>query len=70
MPRGEPDMPMPGGNEPQGSRRGALIALVVILVLVIGGLFLWDRIARMAAIQDCVAEGRTNCAPIPAAPRQ
>jgi hypothetical protein len=70
MPRGEPDMPMPGGNEPQGSRRGALIALVVILVLIVGGLFLWDKISRMAAIQDCVAQGRTNCAPIGAAQGQ
>ena len=64
MPRGEPDMPVPGGNEPQGSRRGALLALIVILALVVGGLFLWDRLSRMAAIQDCVAQGRTNCAPI------
>ncbi|HUC16794.1 MAG TPA: hypothetical protein VMA37_03795 [Acetobacteraceae bacterium] len=64
MPRGEGDMPIPGGNEPQGSRRGALIALLVIVAIIVGGLFLWNRIARMAAIQDCVAEGRTNCVPI------
>ena len=66
MPRGEPDLPIPGGNEPQGSRRAALLALVVILALVVGGLFLWDRLSRMAAIQDCVAQGRSNCAPIQA----
>ncbi len=70
MPRGESDMPIPGGNEPQGSRRGALIALVVILALIVGGLFLWDRISRMAAIQDCVAQGRSNCAPISASQGQ
>lgn len=70
MPRGEFDMPIPGGNEPQGSRRGALIALVVILALIVGGLFLWDRISRMAAIQDCVAQGRSNCAPISASQGQ
>jgi hypothetical protein len=64
MPRGEPDLPIPGGNEPQGSRRAALLALVVILALVVGGLFLWDRLSRMAQIQDCVAQGRSNCAPI------
>jgi len=66
MPRGEGDIPVPGGNEPQGSRRGALVALLVILAIIVGGLFLWNRIARMAAIQDCVAEGRTNCVPISA----
>ena len=64
MPRGEPDLPIPGGHEPEGSRRGALLALVVIAVLVAGGLFLWGQLSRMAAIQDCVASGRTNCAPI------
>lgn len=64
MPRGEPDLPIPGGNEPEGSRRGALLALIVIAVLVVGGLFLWGELSHMAAIQDCVASGRTNCAPI------
>lgn len=63
-------MPVPGGHEPQGSRRGALVALLVILAIVVGGLFLWNRIQRMAAIQDCVAEGRTNCAPIASPSRQ
>ncbi|MGH7085825.1 MAG: hypothetical protein ACREFN_12630 [Acetobacteraceae bacterium] len=67
MPRGEPDLPIPGGQEPEGSRRAALLALVVIAVLVSGGLFLWDEISHMAAVQDCVASGRTNCAPIASA---
>jgi hypothetical protein len=69
MPRGDGDMPIPGGNEPEGSRRAALFALVVILALVVAGLFLWDRLSRMAAIQDCVAQGRSNCAPISAPAR-
>lgn len=68
MPRGEPDLPIPGGQEPEGSRRGAVLALIVIAVLVAGGLFLWDEVAHMAAIQDCVASGRTNCAPIASSP--
>ncbi len=66
MPRGEPDMPVPGGNEPPGSRRGALLALIVILAIIAGGLFLWNRISRMAAIQDCAAQGRSNCMPVSA----
>ncbi|MGH7072460.1 MAG: hypothetical protein ACREFO_20970 [Acetobacteraceae bacterium] len=68
MPRGEPDLPIPGGQEPEGSRRGAVLALIVIAVLLAGGLFLWDEIAHMAAIQDCVTSGRTNCAPIASPP--
>jgi len=71
MPRGEPDLPVPTGREPDGSRRTALLALIVIAALVVGGLFLWGELSRMAAIQDCVASGRTNCAPIAApSPRQ
>ncbi|MDA8048536.1 MAG: hypothetical protein M0002_00725 [Rhodospirillales bacterium] len=68
MPRGEPDLPVPDGREPDGSRRTALLALVVIVVLVAGGLFLWGALSHMAAIQDCVASGRTNCAPIATPP--
>ena len=64
MPRGEPDIPIRDGREPDGSRRMALLALLVIAALVVGGLFLWNQLSRMAAIQDCVAQGRTNCAPV------
>ncbi|MGH7121723.1 MAG: hypothetical protein ACREFP_22490 [Acetobacteraceae bacterium] len=64
MPRGDADMPIPGGHEPGGSRRGALLALIVLAAIVAGGLFLWNEVSRMAALQDCVASGRTNCAPV------
>jgi hypothetical protein len=44
-------------------------ALVVLLVLVVGGLWLVFRLKDMAAVQDCVWAGRRNCAPIePEAP--
>lgn len=66
MPRGEPDMPSRNGREPEGSRRMALLALVIVIAVVVGGLFVWQRLSRMAAIQDCVASGRTNCAPVTA----
>jgi hypothetical protein len=69
MPRGEGDMPVPGGREPDGSRRGAVLALIVIVALVAGSLFLWRELAHMATIQDCVAQGRTNCAPVATAHR-
>jgi hypothetical protein len=70
MPRGDEDLPIPSGQQPEGSRRGAVLALIVIVALVAGGLFLWREISHMAAIQDCVAQGRTNCAPVAAPQRQ
>ena len=50
-------------DEP-GSNRGALIALGVVVALVAGGLWLSHVLGGAAATQDCVAAGRTNCAPI------
>jgi hypothetical protein len=43
---------------------GALIALLVVVVLVLGGWFLTHQLSSAAGLQDCVASGRTNCAPI------
>jgi len=48
------------------SRRGALIGLLVIVLLVIGGLLLVRALRHMSEIQDCAMSGRTNCAPIDA----
>ena len=47
-----------------GSNRGTIVALVVILVLIAGGLWLSTRLRADGQIQDCVMAGRTNCAPI------
>jgi len=46
------------------SHRGALIGLVVCLLLVLAGLALVYALKRMSDVQDCVMQGRTNCAPI------
>ena len=46
------------------SHRAAIVGLIVCLVLVLGGLFLVYKLKEMSALQDCVMEGRTNCAPI------
>jgi hypothetical protein len=43
------------------SRRGALVGLVICIVLVLGGLFLYYKLKRMSDLQDCVMQGRTNC---------
>jgi hypothetical protein len=57
------------GDQPQetdepASNRGAFIALVVVAGLVLGGLWLMRVLGGAADIQDCVASGRTNCAPV------
>ncbi|MGB6450358.1 MAG: hypothetical protein WBE92_06370 [Steroidobacteraceae bacterium] len=58
--------PEPRKDEPTDSRRGALIGLVVILLLVVGGLLLQHVLHRESQLEDCVMSGRTNCAPIDA----
>ncbi len=49
-----------------------VIALAVIAFLVSTGVWLADTIAAMERDQDCVMQGRVNCAPIelPAPPEQ
>ena len=46
------------------SRRGSLVALLVIRVMVTIGLFISHRLRNAATIQDCVISGRSNCATI------
>lgn len=60
---GEPDDP----NQPQepDPRRGALLGLLIVVALVVGGLFLVHVLHNMSRVQDCALSGRTNCAPIP-----
>ena len=59
-------MTQPHRPNPQtpDSRRRALIGLLVIVLLVVGGLLLVHALRRMSQIQDCAMSGRTNCAPI------
>ncbi len=40
------------------------MALVLVVVLLVGGLWLMRHLRATAALQDCVMSGRTNCAPI------
>ncbi len=49
--------------EEEGSRRGPLIALLVVVVLIVGGIFLTHVLAGVSKIQDCAMSGRSNCAP-------
>jgi hypothetical protein len=56
--------PKSPGGEDAPSHRVAVVGLIVCLVLVLGGLFLVYKLKAMSALQDCVMQGRTNCAPI------
>ena len=52
-----------------GSGRQLIAAVIVIALIVVAGLWLSGALRGSAAIQDCVAAGRTNCAPIKTPPR-
>ena len=46
------------------SNRGPLAALGVVVLLILGGLWLMHVLGSASATQDCLASGRTNCAPV------
>jgi len=50
-----------GGRGQIQSRRGALLGLLVVLLLVAGGLVLTRVLRGMAQTQDCALSGRSNC---------
>jgi hypothetical protein len=43
------------------TRRGALIGLVMIVLLILGSLFLTHILGSMTRLQDCALSGRSNC---------
>jgi hypothetical protein len=47
-----------------------MIGLVVIALLIIVGLFLTHVLRDMSHVQDCVMQGRTNCAPVDPGPNR
>jgi hypothetical protein len=40
------------------------VILALLAMLIVGVLYMAQQLRHAAAIQDCVASGRTNCAPI------
>jgi hypothetical protein len=58
--------PPPGEPEGAGDRDPWLgvAGLVLIVVLVLAGYLLLEKLSAVSALQDCVMSGRTNCAPI------
>jgi hypothetical protein len=55
---------MTENEDDEPSRRGPLVALVAVVVLVIGGLWLSHVLGGVSHMQDCVMSGRSNCAPV------
>lgn len=47
-----------------GSPWRAVVGLGLIAVLLVGVLFVMQQLRHAAAIQDCVASGRRDCAPL------
>ena len=54
-----------GNDDGGGMQMRQMVALVVVLALLLGGgLWITGALRGTAQIQDCVAAGRTNCAPV------
>jgi hypothetical protein len=51
-------------DDQRGSPLRMLVGVGLILMLILGTLFVVQQLRRSAALQDCLASGRTNCAPI------
>ena len=49
-------------NEPSDGRRGALLALALLVVLALLGLWVSGALHSTSAVQDCAMQGRSNCA--------
>jgi hypothetical protein len=63
-----PDYWQPPERQPDpapATRRAALIGLVLIVLLILGGLFLTHTLGSMARLQDCALSGRSNCSANP-----
>ena len=50
-------------REDAHSQRAALFGLAICLALVLGGLYLVYALKKSSELQDCVMQGRSNCAP-------
>jgi hypothetical protein len=56
---GDPEHPAPS------SRRGAVIGLLVMAILLGAALYLTHVLGGMTRLQDCVLSGRSNCSENP-----
>jgi hypothetical protein len=54
----------PSTDKDTYSPRGVLLALAVLSLLVSGGLYLFYKLRQASQNQDCMMQGRSNCAPV------
>ena len=59
----------PESDPDSGPPRGALVVLVLMAVLIALTVYVAHRINQASTMQDCIASGRSNCAPIATPPR-
>jgi hypothetical protein len=64
----EPERPRPENDiESEGDRRLANIVLLLMLVVLVGGgIWLTNAMLEQRTLDDCLAQGRRNCAQIDA----
>jgi len=56
----------PDRDDPPDGRRGALLGLGIVVLLLVAGWILIHILHNTSRVQDCVMSGRTNCAPVDA----
>jgi hypothetical protein len=56
--------PSQNDNRQPESRRGAVIGLIVVMLLVVVGYFLMTALRHESQLEDCLMAGRRNCAPL------
>jgi hypothetical protein len=47
--------------EQEGSRRGAIVGLLIAVAMLAAGLWLTHELTAASKMQDCLMSGRTNC---------
>lgn len=57
-------MPYREDPDPDNSRRGPLIALIVVVLLFVIGWVLARELYANGKLEDCLLAGRTNCQPL------
>lgn len=51
-------------EDPPPSRRGAILALIVVALLAVGGYFVANVLRNESRTEDCLMRGGRNCAPL------
>jgi hypothetical protein len=60
-PRGDGSAGGDAESDSPGTRSGALVGLILVVLLVAGALVLTHVLRNMSQLQDCALSGRSNC---------